>query len=100
MIPNARKFQKGQVANPTGRPPKLFEDALRRALLVEDKKTKATALRRIADKLVTEAESGNVQAIKEIAERIDGKVPQATEITGADGGAIIIHGTIRGVSPT
>lgn len=81
-IPNARKFVKGQVANPNGRPPKMFEGALRRALSIEDPKSKTIALHRIAAALVREAESGNVQAIKEIAERVDGKLPQPQQISG------------------
>ncbi len=83
-IPNARKFVKGQSGNPlgNGRPTKLFEAALIRALKQEDPKTKSNALRRIADALVREAENGNVQAIKEIAERTDGKIPQPQQISG------------------
>lgn len=34
-------------------------------------------LRRIADALLNQAETGDVQAIKEVADRLDGKVPQA-----------------------
>jgi hypothetical protein len=34
-------------------------------------------LRDIADALVSKAVSGDIQAIKEVADRIDGKVPQA-----------------------
>lgn len=34
-------------------------------------------LRAVADALVDKAISGDVQAIKEIADRLDGKVPQA-----------------------
>lgn len=36
-----------------------------------------TRLRQVADALVLKAVSGDVQAIKEIADRLDGKVPQA-----------------------
>jgi len=36
-----------------------------------------TRLRAVADALVTKAMSGDVPAIKEIADRLDGKVPQA-----------------------
>lgn len=34
-------------------------------------------LRAVADALVDEAMNGNVAAIKEVADRLDGKVPQA-----------------------
>lgn len=42
-----------------------------------------TKLREVADALVTKAIAGDVQAIKEVADRIDGKVPQA--LVGDDG---------------
>lgn len=39
--------------------------------------TDKTKLRAVADALVDKAMAGDVAAIKEIADRIDGKVPQA-----------------------
>lgn len=74
-IPNARKFQPGQSGNPTTSRPKPFADALRKALAEVDPKTKRAKLLLIASRLTDEALAGNVQAIKEIAERTDGKVP-------------------------
>ena len=38
------------------------------------------ALRRIAAKLVEKAEEGELAAIREIADRLDGKAPQAVEV--------------------
>lgn len=61
---------------------KPWTNALRRALLAEDGKK----LRACADKLISEAEAGNVIALKEIADRLEGKPAQA--IVGADGGPI------------
>jgi hypothetical protein len=54
---------------------KLFRDAI----LVELKKTDddVERMQLIAAKLVEQAMEGNVQAIREIADRVDGKVPQA-----------------------
>ncbi len=43
-----------------------------------------TALRDIAEALVDKARSGDVQAIKEVADRLDGKVPQG--LIGGDEG--------------
>jgi HPt (histidine-containing phosphotransfer) domain-containing protein len=70
---------------PAGRPPgspnvrseKRFADALRAALAADDYK----ALRRIAVRLIGMAEAGDLQAIGMIADRLDGKPKQATDIT-------------------
>lgn len=54
---------------------KPFRDALK--LEIAEAGENPKALRRIAAKLVAMAESGDMAAIKEFADRIDGKVPQA-----------------------
>ena len=56
---------------------KPFRDALLMELKAagEDHKT----LRRIARAVISRAEEGEIQAIKEIADRLDGKVPQGIE---------------------
>lgn len=70
-------FQKGQSGNPGGRPKdKPWADALRLVVNREDADGKR-ALMRIAEKCVASAESGDLQAIREIGDRLDGKVPQA-----------------------
>lgn len=62
-----------------GRPPKeksfanMLNIAIKEAVEGSDK----TKLRAVADALVDKAMAGDVQAIKEVADRIDGKVPQA-----------------------
>jgi hypothetical protein len=61
---------------------KLWTDALRRALLAEDGKK----LRKLADKLIASALKGNVMALKEIGDRMEGKPAQA--IVGPNGGAV------------
>lgn len=68
-----------------GRPPKeksfanMLNIAIKEAIEGSDK----TKLRAVADALVDKAMSGDVPAIKEIADRLDGKVPQA--VVGDDG---------------
>ena len=61
-----------------GRPPseKTFANMLRVAIK-EAHGEGGDKLRAVADALVTKAISGDVPAIKEIADRLDGKVPQA-----------------------
>jgi hypothetical protein len=53
---------------------KPFRDALR--MQIADAGEDHKALRRIALALMEKAASGDVQAIKEVADRMDGKVPQ------------------------
>lgn len=53
---------------------KPFEDALRMAL-----RQRPQALRRIADRLLDKGEEGDLQSIREIVDRLDGKAPQAIE---------------------
>ena len=65
---------------------KPFRDMLRR--LVAEAGTDRDALRDVGIALIAKARSGDIPAIKEFADRLDGKVPQSTEITGADGGPI------------
>lgn len=72
------------IGNQNGKKGKLFYDALRIALLQEDRKR----LRNITDKLVKAAENGDAWAVKEIMDRMDGKPVQATEISGVDGNAM------------
>lgn len=74
-----------------GRPPKeksfanMLNIAIKEAVEGSDK----TKLRAVADALVEKAMAGDVPAIKEIAERLDGKVPQA--IVGDDDADPINH---------
>lgn len=72
---------------------KWWADAIRRAVNVETKDPltgeKVKRLRRIADSLVTAAEGGDIAAIKEIGDRLDGKPRQATEVTGEGGGPLL-----------
>lgn len=69
-----------------GRPKseKTFANMLRLAIS-EAHESGGTKLRAVADALVTKALTGDVPAIREVADRLDGKVLQQTEITGADG---------------
>lgn len=62
-----------------GRPPKerSFAAMLNIAIKEAVEGTDKTKLRAVADALVEKAMAGDVQAIKEVADRIDGKVPQA-----------------------
>jgi len=77
------RFQKGLSGNPGGKPKraKLFERELLAAL--KEAGTDGEKLQMVARSLVDQAIAGNVAAIREIADRVDGKVPQALN-HGAD----------------
>jgi hypothetical protein len=77
-------WQKGQSGNPLGAGRnKPWKDALTRALKRRDDGREIGAtLEKIADTVVGLALNGDLNACKEIAERHDGKVPQA--IVGDD----------------
>lgn len=62
---------------------RLWANTIRRALVQDPNR-----LRRIAEAMLDAAEEGNLAAIKEMGDRLDGKVPQA--ITGPDGGPAVI----------
>lgn len=70
--PGAPEGNKNAVKN---RP---WAEAINRALLAEDGKK----LRAIAEKIIDKALEGDVAALKEIGDRMDGKAAQALEHSG------------------
>lgn len=72
-------FAPGVSGNPAGTPGpkhnKLFREAL--ALAVKRMEGDKTDLARIAEALVNKAKEGDVPAINAVADRLDGKPPQA-----------------------
>lgn len=77
-----------------GRPPseKTFANMLRVAISAAHENG-GTNLRAVAQALVDKALTGDVPAIKEIGDRLDGKVPQG--VVGEGGGALELVHTIK-----
>lgn len=76
------KFQKGQSGNPSGTRKDLpWRDALMRALKRRATDDDPQLLERVADAVVAAAIDGDMQAAKEIGDRLDGKAVQAVEST-------------------
>ncbi len=73
---------------------RLWGNTIRRAVAQDPEK-----LRRIAEKLLADAEAGDIQAIKEMGDRLDGKATQQTEISGPDGQAIPMQTIVNFVTP-
>lgn len=67
---------------------KLWREALRRAVLkrVEGEQN----LDRLARAVVAKAMDGDMQAAKEIGDRLDGKPAQALEHSGPEGGPLVV----------
>lgn len=87
-------FQKGQVANPAGRPRKNEEmkAALRRAL-AQFNPDGTRNKDKVAASLVEQAVKGNVEAAKMIFDRMDGKVKDESAVE--HGGTIEVEVTFN-----
>lgn len=56
---------------------RLFANTIKRILVQDDKK--GAKLRAVAEALITKATEGDIPAIRELADRVDGKVTQTIE---------------------
>ena len=81
---------KGQSGNPNGRVPLAPELAptIRRELRRRDPATGLVNKRAIALVLIAKAVAGDLEAVRIVLERVDGKVPTPVEHSGAGGGPI------------
>jgi hypothetical protein len=79
-------------ANSGPRREKPFRDALRMELAAAGEDHKA--LRAVAQMLIVKAQEGDMQAIKELGDRIDGKVPQGLIGGEDDDPAIKVANTV------
>jgi hypothetical protein len=68
----------------------MFTAQLTRAVLANPKK-----LEKIIDKLLEEAEGGNMVAVKEVVDRLDGKAVAAVEMSGPEGNPIETNNTVN-----
>jgi hypothetical protein len=65
---------------------RLWAETIKRALVQSD----AERLRRIAEALLTKAEDGDMTAIKELGDRLDGKASQGLVLSGDSNNPIAI----------
>ncbi len=71
-------FEPGQSGNPGGRGKRQWRDAIDRAVKrATTGKVDYVMLDQLADKIVAMAADGDIQALKEIGDRLDGKAVQA-----------------------
>jgi hypothetical protein len=67
---------------------KLWREAIMLAVHEEDEATGKKKLRALAEELVKKAETGDVTALKEIGDRLDGKPPQQIQHADNEGGKL------------
>lgn len=80
-------FKPGQSGNPDGlRVDKIWRDAIRKEMIDAEREDKPYSARKLARVLLSKAADGDIQALKEVGDRTDGKVPQG--IVGADDGPV------------
>ena len=85
---NLRPWRPGQSGNPGGRPKKRVLDEILTELLEKDGAKEASA---IALSVLRKAKDGDLRACQFIAERTQGRPPQALQISGEDGGPLEIR---------
>jgi hypothetical protein len=69
---------------------KRWTMAIERALQKRSKSDQLEALDVLAEKLLAACDGGDLQALKELGDRLDGKPKQQIEATGEGGGPIVI----------
>ena len=69
----------GQLGNNNATKNKPFAEAIDRALRKRSKTERAAGLLQVAEKLIDMAAEGDMQAIKELADRTDGKSKQTVD---------------------
>jgi hypothetical protein len=80
------KLEKGSVLNPNGRPKgKMMATIIKDFLLEIPEGKTETYAKLIAMSLAKQAMKGDMTAIKEVNDRMDGKATQRQEITGGQG---------------
>jgi ribosomal protein L29 len=93
-VGKATRWKPGQSGNPGGRPKKTpLADACRELLnmpVPKDKSGRSYA-EAISEKLARKALAGNISAVREIADRAEGKARQAMELSGPGSGPLEIQ---------
>ncbi len=81
--------QGAPLGNQNAKKGKAWSDAIRRAIREQvDGEDWEAKIANLAAKLVKAADSGDLAALKEVGDRIDGKPKQQLEVAGEDGGPV------------
>lgn len=76
---------------------KKWRAAIDRALAERSRIAQKEALDLLAEKLLAKCDEGDLQALKELGDRVDGKAGQSMEIGGLGGGPLQFQEVVRKV---
>lgn len=74
------------LGNKNASQPRLWQAAIRRALEAKSRREGIEALDKVAEALLKKAEEGDLEAIKVLGDRLDGKAAQQQIISGDEYG--------------
>lgn len=77
---NLRPFKPGQSGNPAGRPKQVATKLIREMASELAEGSNETRLRRIVDALLTKAEGGDLEAVKIVFDRLEGRPRQSVSL--------------------
>lgn len=83
----------GQLGNKNAAKSKVWTLAIERALEARSKVAQVNALDALAERLLLACDAGDMTALKELGDRLEGK--PALALTGPDGGAIEFTTVVR-----
>lgn len=69
---------------------RIWSTAISQAIEKRSKSEGKEMLNKLADALIDKALDGDMTALKELGDRLEGKAMQGIELTGANGGAVLI----------
>jgi len=102
-VPDTRNKGGAPLGNNNASKGRPFLDQLRKIIAADDldPKVKVKRLRQAAEQLLSQAARGEEWAIKELANRLDGRAIQGVEVTNPDGSGLNFFdaATLRGFPP-
>ncbi len=88
------------VGNTNRRKGRLWQAAIERALAKRSRVDMIHALDDLAEKLLQKCDEGDMAALKELGDRIEGKSVQGVELTGGEGGPVQTSVQVEFIRPT